>query len=131
MSRQRFVLISILFFHSVNTYMDRACIASAKKHIVEDLKLTNEMFGVILGIFAIGYALFQIPSGWIADKFGARKALAWVVTIWSMFTALTGAARTAVQMLLCRFLFGMGGGMKMQYDERKQKPSEFGHLFYA
>ncbi len=108
MTRQRFVLISILFFHSVNTYMDRACIASAAKYIQQDLGLTKEIFGLILGIFAVGYALFQVPSGWIADRFGARKALAVVVTVWSTFTALTGAARNAVQMLLFRFLFGMG-----------------------
>ena len=107
-SRQRFVLISILFFHSVNTYMDRVCIALAADGIMEDLSLTKEMFGLILGIFAVGYALFQVPSGWIADRFGARKALTVVVAAWSMFTALTGAAQNAIQMLLCRFFFGMG-----------------------
>jgi ACS family glucarate transporter-like MFS transporter len=108
MSRQRFVLISILFFHSVNTYMDRVCIASAADGIMSDLSLTKEMFGLILGIFAVGYALFQVPSGWIADRFGARKALFVVVGAWSIFTALTGAARSMTQMLLCRFFFGMG-----------------------
>ena len=68
MSRQRFVLISILFFHSMNTYMDRACIASATNEIMRDLSITKEMLGLILGIFAVGYALFQVPSGWIADR---------------------------------------------------------------
>ncbi|MBE0536290.1 MAG: MFS transporter [Phycisphaerae bacterium] len=108
MSRQRFVLIGILFFHSVNTYMDRACIASAIDEITQDLSITGQMMGLVLGIFAVGYALFQIPSGWIADRFGARRALAIVVSVWSLFTALTGAARTALQMLVLRFLFGMG-----------------------
>jgi ACS family glucarate transporter-like MFS transporter len=108
MSRQRYVLISILFFHSVNTYMDRACIASAADYIIKDLSISNEMWGLILGIFAVGYALFQVPSGWIADRLGPRKALTIVVTVWSMFTALTGAARNAIQMLILRFLFGVG-----------------------
>lgn len=108
MSRQRFILIGILFFHSVNTYMDRACIASAADYIIEELRISAEMWGLILGIFAIGYALFQIPSGWIADRFGPRKALTIVVSVWSCFTALTGAARNAVQMLTLRFLFGVG-----------------------
>jgi ACS family glucarate transporter-like MFS transporter len=108
MSRQRFVLISILFFHSVNTYMDRACIASAADFIIKDLSISNEMWGLILGIFAVGYALFQVPSGWIADRLGPRKALTIVVTVWSMFTALTGAARSAIQMLILRFFFGVG-----------------------
>jgi ACS family glucarate transporter-like MFS transporter len=108
MSRQRFVLISVLFFHSVNTYMDRACIASAADYIINDLSISNEMWGLILGIFAVGYALFQVPSGWIADRLGPRKALTIVVTVWSMFTALTGAARNALQMLVLRFMFGVG-----------------------
>ena len=108
MSRQRFVLISILFFHSFNTYMDRACIASAADYIIKDLSISKEMLGLILGIFAVGYALFQVPSGWIADHLGARKALTIVVSVWSVFTALTGAARNALQMLVIRFMFGVG-----------------------
>ncbi|MCP4610403.1 MAG: MFS transporter [Planctomycetes bacterium] len=108
MSRQRFILISILFFHSVNTYMDRACIASAADLILKDLSISKETLGLIFSIFAFGYALFQIPSGWIADRLGPRKALTIVVSVWSCFTALTGAARNAVQMLVLRFLFGVG-----------------------
>ena len=107
-SRQRFILIGILFFHSVNTYMDRACIASAVDHIKKDLQMSGEMMGLVLGIFAVGYALFQVPSGWIADHLGPRKALTLVVSVWSVFTALTGAARNAVQILVLRFLFGVG-----------------------
>lgn len=108
MSRQRFILIGILFFHSVNTYMDRACIASAVDYIKRDLSISAEMMGLVLGIFAVGYALFQVPSGWIADRLGPRKALTIVVSVWSVFTALTGAARSALQMLVLRFLFGVG-----------------------
>ncbi|MHC4518330.1 MAG: MFS transporter, partial [Planctomycetota bacterium] len=107
-SRQRFILIGILFFHSVNTYMDRACIASAVDYIKRDLSISGDMMGLVLGIFAFGYALFQVPSGWIADRLGARKALTIVVSVWSVFTALTGAARNALQMLVLRFLFGVG-----------------------
>jgi MFS transporter, ACS family, glucarate transporter len=108
MSRQRFILIGILFFHSVNTYMDRACIASAVDYIKRDLSISGETMGLVLGIFAIGYALFQVPAGWIADRLGPRKALTIVVSVWSVFTALTGAARNALQMLVLRFLFGVG-----------------------
>ena len=90
-SRQRFVLVTLLFFNSVNTFMDRACIASAADSMMKDLSISKEMWGLILGVFAVGYALFQIPSGWIADRFGARKALAIVVSVWSCFTALTAS----------------------------------------
>jgi ACS family glucarate transporter-like MFS transporter len=108
MSRQRYVLIAILFFHMVNTYMDRVCIASAKGGIIRDLGISDEMMGWIFGIFALGYALFQVPSGWFADRYGPRKALTIVVSFWSTFTMLTGAAFNALSMLVCRFIFGVG-----------------------
>jgi ACS family glucarate transporter-like MFS transporter len=106
--RQRYILIAILFFHTVNTYMDRVCISSAKGDIIKDLNIDDQMMGWIFGIFALGYALFQVPSGWFADRYGPRKALTVVVSFWSTFTALTGAAFNAVSMLLMRFVFGVG-----------------------
>jgi ACS family glucarate transporter-like MFS transporter len=106
--RQRHILIGLLFFHSVNTIMDRVAISSAKSSIIRDLGLTDQMMGWVFGIFALGYALFQVPAGWFADRYGARKALTWVVTAWSAFTMLTGAAVGAVSMLVVRFLFGVG-----------------------
>ncbi|UCE47782.1 MAG: MFS transporter, partial [Phycisphaerales bacterium] len=107
-SRGRYWLIGILFFHTVNTYMDRACISSAAGAMQRDLNIDDIMMGYIFGIFAIGYALFQIPSGWLADVLGPRRVLAWVVSLWSCFTILTGAAFNAVSLLAIRFLFGVG-----------------------
>ncbi|UCG49870.1 MAG: MFS transporter [Phycisphaerales bacterium] len=106
--RQRYILIVILFFHTVNTYMDRVCISSAKGDIIRDLKISEQTMGWIFGIFALGYALFQVPSGWFADRYGPRKALTVVVSFWSTFTALTGAAFNALSMLVMRFIFGVG-----------------------
>jgi len=107
-SRQRYVLIFLLFLHTVNTYMDRVCISAAGNSIQDDLDISDQMMGTVFGIFAVGYALFQIPAGWFADRFGPRRALAWVVILWSTFTALTGAAWNGISMLVIRFLFGAG-----------------------
>jgi ACS family glucarate transporter-like MFS transporter len=107
-SRGRYWLIGLLFFHTINTYMDRACISSAAGAMQSDLGFDDQMMGYIFGMFAIGYALFQIPSGWLADVLGPRKVLAWVVSLWSMFTMLTGAAYNAFSLVLIRFLFGVG-----------------------
>jgi len=107
-SRGRYWLIGILFFHTVNTYMDRACISSAAGAMQNDLGFDDQMMGYIFGMFAIGYALFQIPAGWLADVLGPRRVLAWVVSLWSLFTMLTGAAFNAFSLVLIRFLFGVG-----------------------
>lgn len=107
-TNKRYILIVLLFFHTVNTYMDRICISAASESIKSDLGISNQLMGYIFGIFAIGYALFQIPSGWIADKYGPKKALSWIVLSWSSLTALTGAAWNFVSLLVIRFLFGVG-----------------------
>lgn len=97
-----------MFLLSMLLYVDRVCISSAKENIAADLKLTDTQMGWVLSIFALGYAIFQVPSGIMADRFGPRLILSAVVTIWSMFTALTAATQGYVSMLLCRFLFGAG-----------------------
>jgi ACS family glucarate transporter-like MFS transporter len=107
-SNGRYWLIGLLFLHTVNTYMDRACISSAADAMRKDLNIDSQMMGYIFGVFAMGYALFQIPSGWFADALGARRVLAWVVSLWSIFTMLTGAAFNALALLMIRFLFGVG-----------------------
>ena len=108
-TRQRYWLVFLLFLHTVNTYMDRVCISSAKGAMQNDITgLNDQMMGYVFGIFAIGYALFQIPAGWFSDKAGPRLALTIVVIVWSAFTAMTGAVFTAISLLVVRFLFGVG-----------------------
>jgi len=108
-SRQRFFLVFLLFLHTVNTYMDRVAISSAKGQMQNDITgLDDQMMGYVFGIFAIGYALFQIPAGLFSDRAGPRRALTIVVIVWSIFTALTGAVYTAAMLLVVRFLFGVG-----------------------
>lgn len=108
-TRQRYWLVFLLFLHTVNTYMDRVAISTAKSDMQNDITgLDDQMMGYVFGIFAIGYALFQIPAGWFSDRAGPRRALTIVVVVWSIFTALSGAVYTAISLLVVRFLFGAG-----------------------
>jgi ACS family glucarate transporter-like MFS transporter len=97
-----------MFLLSMLLYVDRVCISSAKDHIAADLQLTDTQMGWVLSIFALGYALGQVPAGLLADRFGPRLVLSSVVAAWSLFTALTAAVRGFLPLLLCRFLFGTG-----------------------
>jgi ACS family glucarate transporter-like MFS transporter len=65
-------------------------------------------FGWIMAVFTLGYALFQTPSGKLADTKGARGVIASIVAIWSFLTAITGTAWNYTSMLIIRFLFGAG-----------------------
>ena len=104
----RSLLVGTTFLLAVLLYVDRICISTAKEGITHDLRLTDKQFGWVLSAFALGYALFQTPSGRLADKFGPRRILTSVVALWSLFTGLTGWVGGYFSMLAVRFLFGAG-----------------------
>jgi MFS transporter, ACS family, glucarate transporter len=90
------------------TYYDRQCIVRAQERIQESLALDDKKMGIVFGAFWLAYALFEIPSGWLGDRFGARLTITRIVLAWSLFTMLTGAATGFYSLLVCRFLFGAG-----------------------
>jgi MFS family permease len=90
------------------TYMDRVVISTAAPLIQKDFNFSLETMGWIFSAFQIGYALCQIPGGWLGDRFGARRALSGVVIWWSVFTAATATMWSAGSLFVCRLLFGMG-----------------------
>jgi sugar phosphate permease len=90
------------------TYMDRVVIATAAPSIQKEFGFSLVTMGWIFSAFQISYALFQIPGGWLGDRFGARRALSGVVVWWSIFTAATATMWSAGSMIVCRLLFGMG-----------------------
>lgn len=102
----RFFLVFGTFLLSLLLYIDRACISAAKIPISDSLGFSDTQMGWVLSAFALGYALFQTPSGMLADRLGPRKILTTIVVLWSAFTALTGAAWNYISMLVVRFLFG-------------------------
>lgn len=106
--QMRWLIVVATFLLSVLLYVDRVCISAAKEEISSDLELTETQMGWVFSAFAIGYALLQTPSGWVADRTGPRRALALIVTAWSVFTGLTAAAGSWASMMVVRFLFGAG-----------------------
>ena len=104
----RHVVLAMIVGAYVITYMDRVNIAVAVPVIQRELGFSMITVGWIFASFRWGYALFQIPGGWLGDRIGGRKALAVVVVWWSTFTSLTALAWSATVMGICRFLFGMG-----------------------
>ena len=106
MTRVRWAVVAYLFVFSFLTIVDRVAISAAKGDMSRELGISDVTFGVIFGVFALGYALFQIPSGWAADRFGPRMFLALIVVLWSVFTGLTGAVTASAALIAIRFTFG-------------------------
>src|SRR5437867_13395388 len=107
-TRIRVRVMALLCVLSFLTYYDRQCIVRAQESIQASLKIDDEQMGLVLGAFWLAYALFDIPGGWLGDRFGARLTLARIVLGWSLFTVLTGCATGFLSLILYRFLFGVG-----------------------
>ena len=111
-SRTRFGVLYFGVTLAVIQYIDRVCIAQAMPDIRSDLGITSPQYddyvGYVFSAFALAYALFEIPTGWLGDRFGPRKTLMRVVVWWSFFTAATGWVRSVTSLIVTRFLFGMG-----------------------
>src|SRR5262245_55866172 len=90
------------------TYFDRVCIMRAQEEIESDLGISHAQMGIVLGAFWLAYALFELPGGWLGDRFGTRPTLTRIVLAWSLFTALSGSATGFVSLLVSRLLFGVG-----------------------
>ncbi|PHN02118.1 MFS transporter [Flavilitoribacter nigricans] len=97
-----------MFLLALLLYIDRICISVAKDPIADALSLSDKAMGWVLSAFALGYALFQVPSGMLADRYGPRRVLSGIVGIWSVVTALTGAAWNFLSLVIIRFIFGAG-----------------------
>ncbi len=104
----RFKVLGVFAALAGLTYLDRICMAQAATSIRADLGLNAEQMGMVFSAFTLGYALFEVPGGWLGDQIGARRVLFRVVLWWSAFTALTGAVGGLLSLLFVRFAFGAG-----------------------
>lgn len=106
--QSRRFLLTLLVLLSVITFLDRLCIAVAGPRIQEELSISPEQWGWVLGAFVLAYGLFEIPTGVLGDRFGRRGVLTRIVLWWSAFTILTGTASSFVPLVIIRFMFGAG-----------------------
>ena len=116
-SRYRWSMLGMLLVISMVTYIDRVNVSIAGKYIRDLYGLSSVEMGQIFSAFVFGYALFQIPSGWLADRVGPRRLLTFAILWRSLFTAVTAPAGTLFTVRLLgvlgsfifiRFLIGAG-----------------------
>ncbi len=89
-TRVRITVLRFICALSLITYLDRVCIMRVQRDIQRDLSLSREQMGLVFSAFLLGYMLFEVPGGWMGDRWGSRRVLLRIVVWWSLFTALTG-----------------------------------------
>ncbi|MEO6911820.1 MAG: MFS transporter [Edaphobacter sp.] len=122
-TRVRFFLAFWLFVLSGIAFLDRTNISIAGLQISTEYGLGNQRLGWIFSSFLIGYAVFQVPAGWLATRFGPRKVLAAGVIWWAVATGLTALLPTGIShavLLLITIRFGLGAGESVIYPAANQ-----------
>lgn len=107
-SRVRFHVLGLTFLMAFMMYMERGAIGAAAPKIMREFHLDKITMGWSISAFNWSYAMFQVPGGWLADRFGSRIVLGISMAWWAIFTAATGLSYSAGSIAVTRFLFGMG-----------------------
>jgi len=113
----RWHILLLLCVITALTYLDRLNLGIAVEPIQQEFGFSTQTMAWILSAFVWGYALCQVPGGWLGDRFGPRGVLTFAMLWWSAFTALTTVAArlpwaewlgAAWSFALVRFLIGVG-----------------------
>jgi ACS family glucarate transporter-like MFS transporter len=113
--RLRWFVVATLFGLSFASYMERVNISIAAELMMPALSLTKSDLAIIFNSFLLGYAVFQVPAGWLGDSFGSRMVLGLSALAWGVLTVLSGLlpgviSRTAIAtvalLVALRFLLG-------------------------
>src|SRR5881409_1426803 len=150
-TRYRFWVLGVLCSLAFLTYLDRICIMRVQGDIENDLRFAEltradeqslrergletdpaareelgkdratERMSWVFAAFVAGYVLFEVPGGWLGDRWGARAVILRIVLCWSLFTAATGGVKWiaglfssksgpeqwVIVLVAIRFLFGI------------------------
>lgn len=106
----RYQLLVLTWLLQFVNYLDRVSISVAGPTMMKALHLDAAQFGFLLAAFALGYALMQLPGGFLADRFGTKALLVVAPVLFSIFTGMTGLATSMAVLIAARFCFGLAEG---------------------
>lgn len=100
-------IMPAVFVLFVINYVDRVNIGFASLTMNKELGITSQQYGMIAGIFFLGYIVFEVPSNLLLHRFGARVWMARILISWGIVAILTGFAKLVLHLYALRFLLGV------------------------
>ena len=99
-------LIPFLFLCYILSYVDRVNVSFAKLQMQQDLNMTDTMYGTGMGIFFIGYFIWEVPSNLMLQRVGARRWIGPIMIVWGLISSASMFAKTPALFYTLRFLLG-------------------------
>ena len=94
-------LVPFLFLCYVLNYIDRVNISFAALQFRQDLGISTAAYGFGVGIFFVGYVLFEVPSNLLMQRIGARRTIMRIMVLWGLVSISTMFVTSATQFYIC------------------------------
>lgn len=103
----RYAVLSFLCNIAIISYIQRTGINAVKQLVCDAVDIDTEQFGAVGTAWLVGYAIMQVPAGWLADRFGSRNVLFILAVVWSVLTAAIGWCTSLHSLMLLWFVMGL------------------------
>ena len=100
-------LLPFVMLLYVVAQLDRVNVSFAILRMKTDLQFSDQVYGLGVAAFYLGYVLFEVPGAIIVERWSARKWIARIMISWGLVTMLSGLVHTAGQFYAVRFLLGL------------------------
>jgi len=106
--RRRYILTLLMIAYTLS-FLDRQVLSILVEPIKNDLHVSDALMGLLTGpVFVIFYCFLGIPIAWLADRTSRPAIITVSLTLWSVFTALSGFVTTFVPLAFARLGVGFG-----------------------
>src|SRR5688572_11268538 len=99
----RYWIVLIAMAAAVLLYLERVCLSVADVYVREDLRIGKTEMDVAFAAFFIAYALGQVPSGWLSQRYGPRLMMTLYMVGWSVFGVFIAVAQDVYTLIAARF----------------------------
>ncbi len=107
--RSAWALLFFLTALNILNFVDRMIIASVAPLLITDLHLSRAQIGLLTGFgFVFFYTLVGLFLGIAADRFKRLPLIGAGLVLWSAMTAVSGWARSFIQLAIPRIFVGIG-----------------------
>ena len=90
---------------------DGAVIATALPSMAASLHEDPIRLNLAITSYLLALAVFVPVSGWMADRFGAKRVFLWAIIVFTASSVLCGLAHSLIELVVYRTLQGIGGAM--------------------
>jgi MFS family permease len=90
----------------VVNYIDRVNIGFVRQHLSADLGIGAAAYGLGAGLFFVSYAVFEVPSNMLLQRFGAKAWLTRIMFTWGLAAVGMAFVRGETSFYAMRLLLG-------------------------